>query len=327
MFTHPNVCYPKKIDHYLVIAYYAFFTIEDPKQWAQAHHTWLSTMDTKGRIYVSTRGVNAQFSIRTEDWETCLAGLRAYPGMEEVMIKVHSWPTHPFDKLRVKSRPLVGLDEEVAYGNGTYLSPKQWRDTIESDEDIIVLDVRNQYEWELGHFQGARPPGCESFRDFLTMTHKIKEEEGTEKKVLMYCTGGIRCDIYANHMKAHGFQNVYQLEGGIINYGLQEGNAAWDGSLFVFDDRLNVPLSDETPHRVIAKCHHCGTEAEDFYNCANVDCNRLFIACDACHAKQRGCCCSMCQTAPRCREPQPKHRPFRPLHREQLDTHESTAKA
>jgi UPF0176 protein len=179
-----------------------------------------------------------------------------------------------------------------------------------------LLDVRNDYEWAIGHFEGAELPKCESFRDFEVYAEKLKEErDPSTTEVMMYCTGGIRCELYSAVLKARGFEKVYQLEGGIINYGLKQGNDHWLGKLFVFDDRLSVPLCDkEAP--VVGQCYHCQTPIENYYNCANMDCNRLFLCCSSCLKQYAGCCHESCREAPRLRpyHQQDPHKPFRKWH-------------
>jgi UPF0176 protein len=132
---------------------------------------------------------------------------------------------------------------------------------------------------------------------------------------MMYCTGGIRCEVYSALLKDIGFEHVYQLQGGIIKYGLNQGSDRWQGKLFVFDDRLTVPISNEEAP-VIGKCHHCDTASESYYNCANMDCNVLYLSCKKCLEEYKGCCCSECKEAPRLRAFQQlnPHKPFRRKH-------------
>lgn len=193
---------------------------------------------------------------------------------------------------------------------------------LEKKEERILIDVRNDYEWKVGHFEGSELPNCSTFREFKEYTEELKNRIDPEKTpVMMCCTGGIRCEIYSAYMKERGFQNVYQLDGGIINYGLKEGSKHWLGKLFVFDDRMTVPISDEEAP-VISSCAHCGTACDDYYNCANMDCNTLFLCCPECLQKQKGCCKETCQEAPRVRplEHQNAHKPFRKKYRYRIPT-------
>ena len=170
---------------------------------------------------------------------------------------------------------------------------------LQEKDEYLLLDVRNEYEWKLGRFEGAELPPCETFREFEAYADKLKDEKKPENTpVMMYCTAGIRCEFYSSILKEKGFTNIYQLEGGIVNYGLKEGSDHWLGKVFVFDDRLSVPIA-ENETSVIGKCHHCGQSSEAYYNCANMDCNELFLCCPKCLHQYAGCCCTECQSAKR----------------------------
>ncbi len=179
------------------------------------------------------------------------------------------------------------------------------------------MDVRNAYEWKIGHFEGAELPKLEQFREFPDYVHKLKQERNPKRtRVMMYCTGGIRCELYSSLLKKEGFDEVYQLQGGVIEYGLVEGSAHWKGKLFVFDDRLSIPISEKGETEVISVCLHCNAACDVYYNCANMDCNELFLSCPYCAEKLAGCCSSCCQNSSRLRpyikEERPK--PFRRFH-------------
>src|SRR5262249_4140996 len=160
---------------------------------------------------------------------------------------LHPYHEHAFPRAIVKYRKnLVAHDQPVDLAKrGTHVSPKKWKEMLQEKDKYLLLDIRNDYEWKLGRFEGASLPPCETFRDFEVYADKLKEEE-EKKPVMMYCTGGIRCELYSSILMKKGFSQVYQLDGGIINYGLKEGADHWLGKLFVFDDRLSVPISEET---------------------------------------------------------------------------------
>lgn len=169
---------------------------------------------------------------------------------------------------------------------------------------------------ELGHFEGAVLPDLDQFREFPEYAQDLAQQRDPKKtKVMMYCTGGIRCELYSALLKQKGFEQVYQLDGGVIKYGLEEGSQHWKGRLFVFDDRLSVPLSETKAGEIISRCIHCAETSDLYYNCANVDCNELFISCPACAEKLQGCCSTTCQSAPRVRafEKTERPRPYRRL--------------
>lgn len=305
---------------YYVLAFYALTNIEEPHREVKRWKNFLDTLDAMGRIYINEGGVNSQMSISTEDVEPFYEWfLEAYPGTE---IKVHRYGEHAFPKMTVKYREqLAAMDREfdLAQG-GEHVSSEKWAEMIaERDEDTVILDVRNDYEWDVGHFEGAERPELKTFREFPKLAEELAKKRDLKKtKVMMYCTGGIRCELYSCLMKEEGFENVYQLDGGIIKYGLENGNKHWKGNLFVFDDRLVVPISDEK-NAVISHCCHCDTKIDTYYNCANMDCNALFLSCLECAEKMKGCCSDPCIEAPRrrpfTRAENPK--PFRKLPHEE----------
>lgn len=305
---------PRKL--YAVLAYYSFVSIEEPLKQIEAHKQFLQDKDAKARIYVSEQGINGQMSIAQDEAHAYIDWLHAIPEFQDMPIKVQHHHEHAFPRLTIKYRKqLVAIDTEVDItDNAEHVSPEQWCSMLEEQNKYLVIDVRNDYETEVGHFEQAICPPLKNFRDFPQYIETLKKEHDPQKtKVMMCCTGGIRCEVYSALMKKQGFTNVYQLEGGIINYGQRMGNKHWKGKLFVFDDRLTVPIAEDAPEETISQCHLCQQSSDHIYNCANMDCNHLFIACDACLEKFQGCCSSSCIQAPRTRplEHQTLKKPFR----------------
>jgi UPF0176 protein len=306
--------------HYYVLAFYIFTPIEDPRQEVAKHHEFFKTRDVKSRIYISKEGINGQMSALEEHAKEYMDWMHADPRFAKIEFKIHRSHEQVFPKLTVKVREqLVALDVPANPAEGgEHVPAEKWKEMLENrDEDTILIDVRNDYEWEIGHFEGAELPDLEKFREFPAYAKALKEEKDPEKtKVMMYCTGGIRCELYSALLKQEGFQNVYQLDGGVIKYGLEKGGDHWKGKLFVFDDRLAVPLREDAPDEVISHCRHCGTPSDVYYNCANMECNELFLCCPSCAERFVGCCCTECQSAPRVRPYQKTGRPkpFRKRH-------------
>ncbi len=290
---------------YAVLAYYYFTSIENPALEVLRHKEFFSTRDIKGRIYISHEGINGQMSASLAAAEEYMAWMRSDPRFEGIEFKIHSYPEHCFPRATVKTRPqLVAMDVSVDMSKtGVHLSAQEWQEMLEKkDDQTILLDVRNDYEWELGHFEGAELPTLEQFREFPTYAKKLKEKCDPQKtKVMMYCTGGIRCEVYSALLKEEGFNDVYQLQGGIIKYGLAAGSKHWKGKLFVFDDRLAVPISEKESSEVISTCIQCKGKTDLYFNCANMDCNQLYLSCLSCAEKTNGCCCEACKAAPRVR--------------------------
>lgn len=299
---------------YLVLAYYNFVRLPDPHEEVLRHKEFCSSRDITARLYISEEGINGQMSASEEAGKEYMEWMGQHPQFKNTIFKLHRHYEHAFPRLTIKYRKqLVALDRQVDMAKtGERLSPKEWKERLETEEDRILIDVRNEYEWRVGRFAGADLPKCETFREFCEYADHLKGKIQPETSVMMYCTGGIRCEVYSAYLKELGIEKVYQLDGGIINYGLQEGSKYWEGKLFVFDDRLTVPISEEEAP-VVGQCHHCGQASDHYYNCANMDCNCLFLCCSACLEKFQGCCQSSCQTSPRLRpyQQQNPNKPFR----------------
>lgn len=304
---------------YFVLAYYLFIPIDSPEEEVCKHHAFFKDRDIKGRIYISKEGINGQMSASAEDAEAYMEWMRADARFRPIQFKIHHHHEHAFPKTTVKVREqLVALDMSVDLSqSGQHVSPEEWKKMLEErDENVVLVDVRNDYEWEIGHFEGAKLPDLETFREFPDYAKALKEQKDPQKtKVMMYCTGGIRCELYSALLKKEGFENVYQLQGGVINYGLKVGSDHWRGKLFVFDDRLAVPIAEDK-EEVISKCLHCGASSDIYYNCANMDCNELFLCCPSCAEQFKGCCSEVCGGAPRVRayEKTDRPKPFRKKH-------------
>ncbi len=285
------------------------------------HQLFFESLDVRSRIYISSYGINGQMSIHKTEVEKYTSWLTSNPIFKDVKFKIDSYHEHAFPKKTVKVRDqLVALDMKLDLSQrGEYLSPEDWKKILEEkDEGILLIDVRNEYEWKIGHFKGAYLPKLETFRQFPQFADSLKEDCDPEKQtILMYCTGGIRCELYSALLKQKGFKKVYQLEGGVVNYGQRIGEDHWLGKLFVFDDRLAISLSEKGNEKIISNCIHCGKPSETYYNCANMDCNELFLSCTDCAEKTLGCCQPSCQNSNKLRphEKTDRPKPFRKWYR------------
>jgi UPF0176 protein len=261
---------------YEVILYYKFAAIENPEIFCRGHKAFLQELGVKGRVYIGSEGLNGTIGGTPEQMEKYRQYVWSLEGFEDTEFKAEESDVIPFPRLTCKVREEIvsihmdGLDPE---DGGRHMSPSEWREMMESGEDYVMIDVRNDYESEVGHFEGAIKPQVENFYDFPQWL----DEAGIpkEKKVLMYCTGGIRCEKFSVLMKKKGWDDVNQLHGGILNYAKEEGGKHFKGKCFVFDDRLVVPVNkgDLQP---IARCEITGKPADSFINCANMECNKLF---------------------------------------------------
>jgi UPF0176 protein len=301
---------------YQVLAYYIITPIEAPHVEVLRHQEFFKNRDLKSRIYISEQGINGQMSGSAPHAEEYIQWMRGDARFSKISFKAHLASEHAFPKATIKyRRQLVAMDCEVDLSRGgEHVAPALWKEMLENrDEETLVLDVRNDYEWKVGHFEGAELPALETFRQFPAYAKQLQQTRDPKKtKVMMYCTGGIRCEFYSAALKQEGFEQVYQLDGGVIQYGQDEGQTHWKGKLFVFDDRLVVPLSEEEA-KPISECQYCHKQIDTYLNCANMDCNTLFIACPECTQAHKGCCSQNCLQTGRVRplnEGAP-HKPFR----------------
>ncbi|NGX37389.1 MAG: putative adenylyltransferase/sulfurtransferase MoeZ [Chlamydiae bacterium] len=301
---------------YLVLAFYGYVEIEDPQREVKKHQLFLKNLDVRARIYIAFNGINGQMSLKKEDANTYMEWLKDDPRFSSIMFKIDPYGEHIYPRVAVKCREqLVALDKKPDLSHrGKHVSPEEWKKMLEErDENTLLIDVRNSYESEIGHFEGAECPDLKTFREFPRYAEELKRKKDPKKtKVMMYCTGGIRCETYSALLKEKGFKDIYQLLGGVIHYGHEMGNQHWRGKLFVFDDRLSVPISDKK-HEVISHCHHCSAPCDVYYNCADMDCNALFLSCPECAERLQGCCSEKCIHAKRRRpfEKQENPKPFR----------------
>lgn len=299
-----------------ILAYYYFTSLANPHEEVARHKAFFTNRDVTCRIYISENGINGQMSASNKDAQEYMEWMSQRPEFTEIKFKIHPYHENVFPRATVKYRKkLVAIDEAYDLSHqGEHVSPQRWKEMLESDQSRVLIDVRNDYEWKIGRFADAELPPCETFREFSAYAEKLKENTDPKKTpVMMYCTGGIRCELYSAILKQKGFDKVYQLDGGVIAYGLEQGNKHWQGKLFVFDDRLSIPISDKDESTVISCCHHCEKPNDTYYNCANMDCNKLFLCCSNCAKEYVGCCCKECQEAPRLRPYHESngHKPFR----------------
>lgn len=282
------------------VSFYKYFTIDDPQAFRDNLYRELFNLGVFGRIYIAREGINAQISVPETNYEAFqhvlgeasgqLKGIRLNVAIED--------DGKSFWVLRMKVRDKIvadGIDDpEFDPSNvGRYLKADQVNHMMD-DPNTIVVDMRNHYEYEVGRFQGALEVPSDTFREQLPMAVELLKEE-KDKNIVMYCTGGIRCEKASAYLKYKGFSNVYHVEGGIIEY-VRQASAAklplkFIGKNFVFDERLGERITDD----ILANCHQCGKECDTHTNCKNDGCHLLFIQCEDCSKKFEGCCCEDCQ--------------------------------
>ncbi len=285
----------------ITISFYRYVRFENPQEVRDSFYTEWEGLGCLGRIYIAREGINAQMSVPEHHLEEFLERLGKCPGLENMPIKYAVEDDgKSFFKLVVKVRPKIvadGLEDDAfdVTNVGTHLSAEEFHHLADNPE-VLVVDMRNHYESEIGHFKGALCPEADTFREEIEMVTRQLEKQ-KDRKILLYCTGGIRCEKASAYLKHKGFEDVNQLHGGIIEYARQikklDLKSKFIGKNFVFDERMGENISGE----VIAHCHQCGKPCDTHVNCANDLCHILFIQCPECAAKYEGCCSDECRTA------------------------------
>lgn len=281
------------------ISFYCYFPIADPAAFRNELYRRFSELGVYGRIYVAEEGINAQMSVPTENFEAFKEYLYSIEPLNGLRLNIAvDDDGKSFYVLDIKVRPKIVADgiEDPSFSmirKGKYVNAEEFNRLAE-DPNTVIIDMRNHYEFEVGHFENAIEIPSDTFREQLPMAADMMEPY-KDKNIIMYCTGGIRCEKASAFMLHQGFQNVYHLEGGIINYTNQVKEKGlpnkFRGKNFVFDQRLGERITDE----IIAQCHQCGEPADTHVNCANDACHLLFIQCEKCKEKYEGCCSAECQ--------------------------------
>ncbi|MGV3666026.1 MAG: rhodanese-related sulfurtransferase [Leptospira bouyouniensis] len=282
-----------------VISFYRYVKISDPIEFRNSLYDSLEDLGVLGRIYLANEGINAQFSIPIENYDALRSFVDSLPELKNIYFNdAVEDKKESFIKLAIKVRKKIvadGLDDSKFDPSnvGTHLSPLEFHKALD-EEGVIVVDLRNNYESEVGHFENAILPDVGTFREELPLVEQILEND-KDKKILLYCTGGIRCEKASAYLKYKGFEKVHQLQGGIINYAKAVTDhgltSKFKGKNFVFDDRLGERITDD----ILTVCYTCGSPSDRHTNCANLGCHVLIVQCESCSNKLLGCCSEECK--------------------------------
>mgnify|MGYP001396413676 CR=1 FL=1 len=277
------------------LSFYKYYEIKNPEFFRNFLFVELNKLNVLGRIYVSYEGINAQLSLPAKNIEKLKKIIDQILFLKRIRLNIAiEHDNHSFLKLMIKIRKKIVADglknkEYDINKNGVHVNAKEFNKLLDN-QNTITIDMRNHYESEIGHFKGANLPDVDTFRDSLPFVKEKFQKFKRTKNFLMYCTGGIRCEKASAYMIANGYKNVYQLNGGIIEYARQVKNQKIEnkfiGKNFVFDNRRSERISEE----IISSCHQCGNECDQHVNCNNDACNLLFLQCDKCRIKFYGCC-------------------------------------
>jgi UPF0176 protein len=282
------------------VSFYQYFRIAEPARFRDELYIKFEVLKVFGRIYVAEEGINAQISVPAGNFEVFKETLyKAAPELNGIRLNIAVEDDgKSFWVLKIKVRPKIvadGIDDPSfdMSRKGQYLKAAEYNELAEQP-DTIIVDMRNHYEYEVGHFENAIEIPSDTFRDQLPMAVEMLKEQ-KDKNIIMYCTGGIRCEKASAYMLHNGFKNVFHVEGGIIEYARKAKEQGlplkFKGKNFVFDDRLGERITDD----ILSECHICGRPCDTHTNCKNDGCHLLFIQCEECAAKNEGCCSTDCQ--------------------------------
>lgn len=292
-----------------VILFYRFTPLADPEAIRLWQYALCEALDLRGRVLISRHGINATLGGAMADLKRYVAATKTYPGFHGLDVKWSAGTGRDFSRLRVRVRDEVvsfgaphelDVDENGVVGAGVRLSAREVHELLDRrGEDVVFFDGRNAFEAAIGRFKGAIVPDAETTRDFVRILDSGIYDHLKSRPVVTYCTGGVRCEVLSALMSARGFNEVYQVEGGIVRY-TQEyaNNGLWEGSLFVFDERLSLTFGDDTV--VLGRCERCDEPTSHYYNCAHPSCRALILLCDACARRHSSLDCGPHHaTAPR----------------------------
>ncbi|MFT3705045.1 MAG: rhodanese-related sulfurtransferase [Agriterribacter sp.] len=281
------------------ISFYRYFSIDDPQHFRDEMYKQLQVLNVFGRIYIASEGINAQVSVPAHQFDALKDYLQSIPGLDNLRLNIAvDDDGKSFWVLKIKVRDKIVADgitdpDFDMSKKGKYVDADSLN-ALTKDPDTVVIDMRNHYEYEVGHFENAIEIPSDTFREQLPMAVDMMKDH-KDKNIIMYCTGGIRCEKASAYMLHNGFKNVYHLDGGIINYARQVKEKGLEsrfiGKNFVFDDRLGERITND----VIAHCHQCGKPCDDHTNCKNEGCHLLFIQCAECATQYHGCCSEECK--------------------------------
>lgn len=280
----------------IVLGFYKYVDIADVEVLADKLREFCRPESFKGTILLSNEGINASISANRDDIDSFRSFITAYDYFSDLFFKEEeTYGEHPFKKMKIKiKKEIVRFEQDVDLANrGRHITAEEFVQLYDNDgnlkEDVILIDTRNDYEYEVGHFKGATHFNLQTFREFAD---KLDLESLKNKKVVMYCTGGIRCEKASAYVKEQGIENVSQLNQGIIQFGKEFEKSVWQGKCFVFDKRMVSPMNSEG--EPISTCYICGTESDFQRNCKYELCNRFYVSCSRCEEKLNKCCSKDC---------------------------------
>ena len=277
----------------VVCSFYKYVKIDSPAKFQQEHLELCKYLNLKGRILVGEEGINGSVYGTRENVEEYKSKLRKNPLFQDIEFKDTVAEKPAYRKMFVRLRKEIvnfGLNIDLR-SSGKYLTPAELKEMLDRNEEIVLVDMRNDYEFKIGRFRNAINLPISNFRDLPNTIANIINLKN--KKIVAYCTGGIRCEKATAYLKENGFENVYQIKGGILKFGEEYPDTYWEGKCFVFDDRLAISLN-KNKKESLTECVWCNRKCDDYLNCHNLDCDKLFVCCEGCKEIHNKSCSEKC---------------------------------
>lgn len=271
-----------------ILQFYKYVNIDSPKKFRENYLDFCKEIGIKGRIYIGTEGINSSLSGTTKQLEKFRKKLTKDKRFSDIRFKYENCMEHPFRKMQIKIKKEIckfGVSVDMTK-KGEYVTPKKLKNWYDTNEEFVIIDARNNYESKIGKFKNAITPNIEKFNEFPKIVPKIKKYK--DKKIVLYCTGGIRCEKATAYLKQKGFEKVYHIKDGIIKYLEDEPNTYWEGANFVFDDRMSVSTGNQ-----LTNCERCDKPSDIYVNCNY--CNKKTIMCRECQVKTHKTCSKECE--------------------------------
>ena len=283
---------------YKVISFYKYVRIEDPEVLMKGHLNWCLENGLKGKVYLAKEGISGSIFGDDELTRKYKNYLKGYKIFEDIWFKETPTDSVAFSKMHVRVKEEIvnsGLRSTKLEHTAPKLTPEQLLKFYEDKKDFVIVDARNWYESKIGKFKNAITPQITHFREWPKVVESLSEYK--DKTIVTYCTGGIRCEKASAYMREQGFKDVYQIDGGILNYILQFPDTYWEGGMFVFDDRRVFEPNTNAELMFTANCHFCGKPTSYHINCHNIDCDKIIVSCHDCKVEKEYCCSDECRTS------------------------------
>ena len=286
------------MNKYKVISFYKYVDVENPKSLATEHLDWCLANGVKGKVYLAKEGISGSVFGNDEVTSKYKNQLKSYKIFENVWFKETPTDQVAFNKMHVRVKNEIvnsGLNKTSLEYTAPKLTPEQLLKFYEHKKDFVIVDARNWYESKIGKFKNAITPQITHFREWPKVVESLSEYK--DKTIVTYCTGGIRCEKASAYMREQGFKDVYQIDGGILNYIQQFPDTYWEGGMFVFDDRRVFEPNTKEELKYTANCHFCGKPTSYHINCHNIDCDKIIVCCHDCKIENEYCCCDECRAS------------------------------